>query len=300
MTNVSSDTIVAILREDAEEVLSEWIEQADEEGVKRADLFSETEGYDQAKSLLKAFRNGVSEGVTEDAFDLQDDSWAELRGVLAETTQERVERGVQPSEMAELVLALKVPLFTRLQERLAKDPQRLVGEILLGGRIIDAFALYINDIFIAEREQVIERQREEMMELSTPVVELWSKVLTLPLIGTMDSLRAQEVMENLLEAIVERQAEVVILDITGVRTVDTQVAQHLLRTAAAVRLMGATCIISGISPRIAQTMVQLGVDVGEVRTRSTIRSALTDALTAVGFAIMPIEGRAHSVDRQIV
>ena len=135
---------------------------------------------------------------------------------------------------------------------------------------------------------MIERQRDEMMELSTPVVELWDKVLTLPLIGTLDSARAQEVMENLLQTILERQAEVVIMDIPGVGTVDTQVAQHLLRAAAAVRLMGARCIISGISPKIAQTMVELGVDVGEVRTRSSLRSALMDALTSVGVAIRPI------------
>ena len=140
----------------------------------------------------------------------------------------------------------------------------------------------------AERDEIIERQRAEMMELSTPVVQLWERVLTIPLIGTLDSMRAQEVMENLLNSIVEHSAEVVIVAITGVRVVDTQVAQHLLRTAAAVRLMGARCIISGISPKIAQTMVELGVDVGEVRTRSSLRSALMDALTSVGVAIRPI------------
>ena len=221
-------------------------------------------------------------------FDLQDEHWADLRGILSEITHERVERGVLPGEMAALILALKTPLFERLTEKLESDPERLIEEVLLLSKAIDAFAIYSNEVFIAEREQVIERQRDEMMELSTPVVELWDKVLTLPLIGTLDSLRAQEVMESLLQAIVERQAEVVIVDITGVKTVDTQVAQHLLRTAAAVRLMGARCIISGISPKIAQTMVELGVDVGEVRTRSSLRSALMDALTSVGVAIRPI------------
>ena len=191
--------------------------------------------------------------------------------------------------MAGFVLALKTPLFSRLMEKLSGKPDQMLEEVLLLSKAIDAFALYTNEVFIAEREAVIERQREEMMELSTPVVELWDRVLTLPLIGTLDSLRAQEVMENLLQAIVQYQAEVCIIDITGVQTVDTQVAQHLLRTAAAVRLMGAHCIISGISPKIAQTMVQLGVDVGEVSTRSSIRSALTDALTKVGVAILPID-----------
>ena len=289
MAEVNLKTVLEILKDNEDAVLSEWIEQADEEGAKRSDLFSEREERDQAASLLRAFRSGLRNGYREGSFDLQDDHWAELRGILSEITYERVERGVLPGEMAALVLALKVPLFERLKERLASEPDRLLNEILLVSKAIDAFAIHTNEVFIAEREQVIDRQRDEMLELSTPVVELWDKVLTLPLIGTLDSLRAQEVMENLLQAIVDRQAEVVIVDITGVKTVDTQVAQHLLRTAAAVRLMGAQCIVSGISPKIAQTMVQLGVDVGEVRTRSSIRNALTDALTAVGVAILPIE-----------
>lgn len=290
MSDVNLRTVLEILKEDSDGVLAEWIEQADEDGAKRSDLFSEREEREQAASLLRAFRSGVRDGLRNNDFDLEDDHWAELRGVLAEITRERVERGVLPGEMAAFVLTLKVPLFARLMERLGDEADRLLNEILLISKAIDAFAIYTNEVFIAEREEVIERQRDEMMELSTPVVELWDKVLTLPLIGTLDSLRAQEVMENLLQAIVDRQAEVVIVDITGVKTVDTQVAQHLLRTAAAVRLMGAQCLISGISPKIAQTMVQLGVDVGEVRTRSSIRNALTDALTAVGVEIRPIEG----------
>ncbi|MEY8841305.1 STAS domain-containing protein, partial [Cribrihabitans sp. XS_ASV171] len=165
----------------------------------------------------------------------------------------------------------------------------LVEQIMLVSRLVDSFAIHTNEVFIAEREQIIERQREEMMELSTPVVELWDRVLTLPLIGTLDSARAQEVMENLLETILQRQAEVVIVDITGVGTVDTQVAQHLLRAAAAVRLMGAECIISGISPMIAQTMVQLGIDVGTVSTRQNIRLALADALPKVGYKIHKVQ-----------
>lgn len=289
MTEVTLETTLEILKEDAQGILREWIEQADEEGVKRSDLFSEKEERDQAATLLRSFRAGVRDSARDGDFDLQDDYWSDLRGILSEITHERVERGVQPSEMAALILALKTPLFERLKEKLADTPDRLIDEVLLVSRAIDAFAIYTNEVFIAEREQVIERQRDEMLELSTPVVELWDGVLTLPLIGTLDSLRAQEVMENLLQAIVDRQADVVIVDITGVKTVDTQVAQHLLRTAAAVRLMGAQCIISGIKPKIAQTMVELGVDVGEVQTRSSIRSALGDALRTVGVAILPVE-----------
>ena len=193
--------------------------------------------------------------------------------------------------MATFVLALKTPLFKRLETMLDSDHGMLIRDVMLVTRLVDAFAIYTNEIFILEREQIIDRQRQEMLELSTPVVELWDRVLTLPLIGTLDSARAQEVMENLLQTILERQAEVVIMDITGVGTVDTQVAQHLLRAAAAVRLMGAECIISGISPMIAQTMVQLGIDVGTVSTRSSIRTALSDALMTVGYVIKKTEGQ---------
>ncbi|MEE4349595.1 MAG: STAS domain-containing protein [Pacificimonas sp.] len=290
MSDVKLETTLEVLKADFNDILSDWIDEADESGAKRSDLFSEAEEREQAASLLMAFRKGVKEGQRDDGdFDLEDDYWADLRGVLSEITNERVERGVRPEEMAALVLALKTPIIERIKVKLCKEPDRLVDEIMLLSKAIDRFALYTNEVFIAEREQVIERQREEMMELSTPVVELWDRVLTLPLIGTLDSLRAQEVMESLLQAIVEYKAEVCIIDITGVRTVDTQVAQHLLRTAAAVRLMGANCIISGISPKIAQTMVQLGVDVGEVSTRSSIRSALKDALERVGVAILPVD-----------
>lgn len=285
MVSSSTSTVLKILEEDFEDVLTAWMETQSEEGVKRADLFSESEVREQTASLLRAFAAGVRDGVRDNIFDLKGEGWEDLRGLLNDVTQERVSRGVSPSEMSAFILSLKAPLFDRLEERLADRSEGLLEEIVLVNRVIDAFAIYTNELFIIEREQVIERQREEMQELSTPVVELWDKILTLPLIGTLDSARAQEVMENLLEAILERQSEVIIIDITGVQTVDTQVAQHLLRTAAAVRLMGAECIISGISPKIAQTMVQLGVDVGGVTTRSTIRSGLVDAFRRVGYVI---------------
>lgn len=285
MPHSATANILNILETDFSAIVEEWLGTQVREGVKRADLFSDSESRSQNAELLKSFAKGIRTGVVDAEFNLDDKSWEDLRAVLGDVTKERVSRGVTPTEMATFVLALKTPLFQRLQTRLADEPQTLIAEVLLVTRLVDAFAIYTNEVFIAEREQIIERQREEMLELSTPVVELWDRVLTLPLIGTLDSARAQEVMENLLETILQRQAEVVIVDITGVGTVDTQVAQHLLRAAAAVRLMGAECIISGISPMIAQTMVQLGIDVGSVSTRSSIRTALADALQKVGYVI---------------
>lgn len=285
MPHSATANILNILETDFSAIVEEWLGTQVREGVKRADLFSDAESRSQNAELLKSFAKGIRTGVADAEFNLDDASWEDLRAVLGDVTKERVSRGVTPTEMATFVLALKTPLFQRLQKRLADEPRTLIAEVLFVTRLVDAFAIYTNEVFIAEREQIIERQREEMLELSTPVVELWDRVLTLPLIGTLDSARAQEVMENLLETILQRQAEVVIVDITGVGTVDTQVAQHLLRAAAAVRLMGAECIISGISPMIAQTMVQLGIDVGSVSTRSSIRTALADALQKVGYVI---------------
>jgi len=285
MPQSTTANILNILETNFSAVVEAWLGTQVREGVKRSDLFSDAESRAQNAELLKSFSKGVRNAAVDSEFSLEDAAWEDLRAVLADVTKERVNRGVTPTEMATFVLALKTPLFARLEALLKDDPATLIRDVLLVTRLVDTFAIYTNEVFINEREQIIERQREEMLELSTPVVELWDRVLTLPLIGTLDSARAQEVMENLLQTILERQAEVVIVDITGVSTVDTQVAQHLLRAAAAVRLMGAECIISGISPMIAQTMVQLGIDVGTVSTRSSIRTALADALRTVGYSI---------------
>jgi|TARA_R110002074_G_scaffold327508_3_gene497959 rsbT co-antagonist protein RsbR len=291
MPQSATANILTVLDTDFKGIIEEWLGTQVKEGVKRSDLFSDAESRNQNRELLKAFSKGVHDGISGEDFDFDDTQWDDLRAVLTDVSRERVNRGVTPTEMATFVLALKAPLFKRLEAMQDSEHGVLIRDVMLVTRLVDAFAIYTNEIFILEREQIIDRQRQEMLELSTPVVELWDRVLTLPLIGTLDSARAQEVMENLLQTILERQAEVVIMDITGVGTVDTQVAQHLLRAAAAVRLMGAECIISGISPMIAQTMVQLGIDVGTVSTRSSIRTALSDALLTVGYVIKKTEGQ---------
>lgn len=276
-----------VLDDRFDEVLARWVATQSEEGVQRTDVFSKKEVREQSTRLLKAFRDGFAQSDLAEP-DLSQDAWTDLRAALKEISQERTERGVSPTQMATFVNTLKAPIFEYLTDAI-DDGKHLARELMIAARLIDAFALYTTEVFIEARERVIERQRAEMIELSSPVVELWKGILALPLIGALDSARAQEVMENLLEAIVRRQAEIVIVDITGVRTVDTQVAQHLLRTAAAVRLMGAECIISGISPTIAQTMVQLGVDVGEVRTRSSIRDALIYGFNCLGYDVKALD-----------
>ncbi|WP_370163250.1 STAS domain-containing protein [Limimaricola soesokkakensis] len=289
MTVAPTTEVSRLLREEFDSVLDAWFATQKREGVRRPDLFSDRESRRQLSDLLRAFSEALSRIDITEAVDIDADNWSELRMALSEITLVRTERGVAPWEMTAFMLALKQPVFEMLSKNLADRTDRLLAEAADFGRVVDALAMHINEYFISERDEIIERQRAEMMELSTPVVQLWERVLTIPLIGTLDSMRAQEVMENLLNSIVEHSAEVVIVDITGVRVVDTQVAQHLLRTAAAVRLMGAEAIISGISPKIAQTMVELGVDVGEVTTRPSIRAALAEAFRRVGFQISRIE-----------
>ncbi|KZZ31144.1 anti-anti-sigma factor, partial [Sulfitobacter sp. HI0082] len=198
MPQSATANILTVLDTDFKGIIEEWLGTQVKEGVKRSDLFSDAESRNQNRELLKAFSKGVRDGISGEDFDFDDTQWDDLRAVLADVSRERVNRGVTPTEMATFVLALKAPLFKRLEAMQDSEHGVLIRDVMLVTRLVDAFAIYTNEIFILEREQIIDRQRQEMLELSTPVVELWDRVLTLPLIGTLDSARAQEVMENLL------------------------------------------------------------------------------------------------------
>lgn len=268
-----------LLENERAQMLMAWGTTQSEEGLVRRDLFTEREARTQIETLYDALTKGVAASVEPDLLDPENEAWDDLRAVLADVTRERTKRGVSTGEVAAFVLALKYPLHERLRQTVDdKNGEILIEAINQFTRLLDTMALYCTEIGIEERDKTIQRQQDEMLELATPVVELWDRIIAVPLIGTLDSMRAQEVMENTLQAIVDKKADIVIIDITGVMTVDTQVAQHLIRTAAAVRLMGAEAVISGISPRIAQTMVQLGVDTGEIKTRGSLRVALAEAL----------------------
>jgi rsbT co-antagonist protein RsbR len=192
--------------------------------------------------------------------------------------------------MALFVFSLKQPLFEMLRAESGTDGARLADETWTLSTLLDKLGLYTTEVFQKGREEVIARQQEEMLELSTPVVQLWDGILALPLIGTLDSGRTQVVMENLLEKIVETGAGIAVIDITGVPTVDTLVAQHLLKTVAAARLMGAECIISGIRPQIAQTIVHLGVSLDEVVTKASLADAFAVALERTGRRVQAVAG----------
>jgi rsbT co-antagonist protein RsbR len=239
---------------------------------------SEAELREQSRTLLASIRDGLHRGEQ----DITASVWAPARELLAEISHSRARQGFNAAETAVFVFSIKQPLFSRLRQEHARDPDALAEDTWTVSTIVDKLGLHTVDTFLKSREEFIVRQQQEMLELSTPVVELWTGILALPLIGTLDSARTQVVMENLLQKIVQTGAGIAIVDITGVPTVDTLVAQHLLKTVAAARLMGADCIISGIRPQIAQTIVHLGVDLGNVVTKATLADAFQVALGRIG------------------
>lgn len=212
-------------------------------------------------------------------------NWQDVRNFLAELSRTRALQGFTSSQTATFVFLLKKPLFTMLQQELEGNLTVLVKAIWAATKLLDELGLLSVAAFQKSREELISRQQQEMLELSTPVVKLWDGILALPMIGTLDSARTQVVMETLLRRIVETGSQVAIIDITGVPTVDTLVAQHLLKTANAIRLMGADCIVSGIRPQIAQTIVHLGVDLGDITTKATLADALALALKRSGIVV---------------
>ena len=281
----SDDCLAEVLNEAFDDVLAGWLRAQAHEGLRRTDLVPAEESEQQSKTLLAELARTVREAPSDGAPDLANPAWDGVRTTLEAISEARLERGVNPTELSRFIAAMKPGIFHALKDRLRADPDTMLDEIWRASRVVNALALHSMEVFVRRREQIIEQQREEMSEVSAPVVKLWERIVTVPLIGTLDSYRSQTVMENLLEAIVEREAEVALIDITGVATVDTLVAQHLLKTAAAVRLMGAECVICGVSPKIAQTIVHLGVEMPNVVTRVDLQSGLSYAFSRIGLQV---------------
>ena len=275
-----SNPLAGALARGEGEVLEEWVRLQRDSAARRSDLIDEQALRDQSRQLLASFRKGLETGGT----DLAASGWAEARETSSRLSRESARLGFSARENALFVLSLKQALQPQLRAA-AKDPAALAEQMALAGSAVDGLAVLTMDEFQKGREEVITRQQQDLLELSTPVVELWEGILALPLIGTLDSARTQVVMENLLQSIVDNGATIAIIDITGVATVDTLVAQHLLKTVAAARLMGADCIISGIRPQIAQTIVHLGVELGEVTTKANLADAFALALRRNGLAV---------------
>jgi rsbT co-antagonist protein RsbR len=276
ITGIGSPISEALAR-DQQSFLNEWIKNI-HTATQGAGSISESELRQQCQKFLSVFRTGLDD---VGASNPSDPRWKELRDLLGDISKSRAIQGFSPTETATFVFSFKEPLFERLREDV-RDGQILADQIWGATELLDAFGLYTTDVFLNTREDLIRRAQEDMLELSTPVVKLWDGILALPLIGTLDSARTQVVMETLLEAIVETNSKVAIIDITGVPTVDTVVAQHLLKTITAARLMGADCIISGIRPQIAQTIVHLGINLLDVTSKATLRDAFAVALARTG------------------
>ncbi len=284
MSNGKSRIGEIISRHEAD-LLKEWI------GTQTVELSSSSHGLqdrqirEESTTFLHALRGALERSETR---QISGPEFAQVRETLEAICTARVNQGFTPSEVATFIFSLKHPLFAMLRKELSDNPDQFAEEIWTATSIIDRLGLFTTEVYQQGRNQVIARQQEEMLELSTPVVRLWEGVLALPLIGTLDSARTQVVMQNLLEAIVSTGAEIAVIDITGVPTVDTLVAQHLLKTVAAARLMGADCIISGIRPQIAQTIIHLGVDLANVTTKATLADAFAIALRRSGMKIVRV------------
>src|SRR3984957_4171150 len=276
-------SITKILLSQRPQILQEWLQQQLADQNLRTDLITEAELRADSDRFLKAFSEAVQSG---NLGDIQDPAYKPTLEMLEGFSSTRSHQGFTPSETATFVFSLKQPLFSALRKSGENDPVALVNNMLIADLLLDKLGLYTTEVYQRSRDEVIRRQQEEMLELSTPVVQLWEGIVALPLIGTLDSARTSIVMETLLQTIVDTRSELAIIDITGVPTVDTLVAQHLLKTVAAARLMGADCIISGIRPQIAQTMVHLQIDLSAVTTKATMAEALRFALKRSGRATL--------------
>ncbi len=275
MADRGTDVLAQTLATHRDMILAGWLALLKGSDAVRIGRLREAEVATQASNVLELLRKALPDGrVDADGMD-------NLRATLNEISRSRAALGLPPSDAALFVFSLKEAIFGAVS---AEHPADSLAGILAASKLLDSLGLHTMDVFQTSREEIIKRQTQEITELSTPVVRLWDGILALPLIGTLDSSRTGTVMENLLQAIVDEEADIAIIDITGVPTVDTLVAQHLLKTIAAARLMGADCIISGIRPQIAQTMVHLGVELNVV-SKATLAEAFKLALKRLNRSI---------------
>jgi rsbT co-antagonist protein RsbR len=287
MNQKGKSRISELISKRESDLLADWMREQLASPTLRGDLMKESELREQSRQFLNLVVRAASQQPALN--DIRAQAWEETRQFLSSISRSRAHRGFSPAETATFVFSLKQPLYTLLRQEFEGDSKKLAEEMWAVTLLLDNLGIYTTEAYQKGREEVIARQQQELLELSTPVVVLWEGILALPLIGTLDSARTQVVMESLLQKIVETGAGIAIIDITGVPTVDTLVAQHLLKTVSAARLMGADCIISGIRPQIAQTIVHLGVNLADVITKSTLADAFAIALRRSNMTIMRME-----------
>ncbi len=272
----NTNVIFSLVSKHKETLLTEWLACQQRDGAIAGSMGEDV--ADQARRFLEEIPRGAQLGPVD---EIAVTEWPGMRELLEDISAQRATEGFSPTQTAGFVFSLREPLLQQLRRDMGNNVKQFTGEMFRASRLIDRLGLYTFECYQKAREDVIGRQQQELLELSTPVVELWRGILALPLIGTLDSARTQIVMENLLERIVTSEAEIAIIDITGVPTVDTLVAQHLIKTVSAARLMGADCIISGIRPQIAQTIVHLGLELNVV-SKATMADAFALALRRLG------------------
>ncbi len=282
--------VVDLLATRRDEILNLWIKERLESGDFRDELISKKELRQQSQQIVDMLAQAIKESAGADYDNVAFD---ELRALLNQISHMRAIKGYTARENATYVLSLRNTLRALLVEEHDGNVAALMDELAYLAELVDRMSLTMIENYIRSREEIIHQQRADMMELSTPVIKVWDKILTLPIIGTLDSRRAQLMMEALLQRIVESGSTVAILDITGVRTMDTLVANHLIKTVTAARLMGARCILTGVSPAIAQTMVQLGIDLSQITTRAQMSDGIRLALELVGRTVVPLALVAH-------
>lgn len=275
--------VVDLLERRQEEIINLWIKDRLESGEFRDELITKKELRRQSQQVVEMLSRSIrdSRGAEFDS-----PSFDEMRAFLHEISRVRAFKGYTALENATYIMSLRNTLLALLAEELEGDAAALVREMNYFTLLLDKMGLVMVENYIRSREEIIQQQRMDMMELSTPVIKVWDKILTLPIIGTLDSRRAQMMMEALLQKVVETGSTIAILDITGVRTMDTLVANHLIKTVTAARLMGARCILTGVSPAIAQTMVQLGIDLTQITTRAQMADGIKLALEMLGRAVV--------------
>ncbi|PWV55867.1 STAS domain-containing protein [Chitinophaga sp. S165] len=276
-----------ILQKRKKQILELWMKNQLVDFSLREDLMSNDELTVQSEELVNVLLQTLDNGNLE---DVQSASFEPLYEVLESISLSRAKQGYSPRETGTFVFSLKDALLTTLQQEIKNDPLQLLEESMKVSKLIDSLGIVTFETFIKGREEVILRQTDEIAEISTPVIRVWDGIVAMPIIGTLDSSRTQVVMENLLQEIVLTSSSIAILDISGVPAVDSLVAQHLIKTVSATRLMGAECIISGIRPEIAQTVVHLGIDLSGIVTKATLASALKYA-----FSLMQLEVRKSIV-----
>ncbi len=284
-----SNAVSRVLTQHLDEILSDWT-SAQSRQFSNVGNISPSELRSQSSEFLGLVRRAADSG----SLSINDAAWAPVKDFLGTVSRSRVQQGFSPTETAGFVFSLKDVLFSHLRAMHGANADALASSVMDSSRLLDSLGLYTTEVFQKSREEIIARQQQDMLELSTPVVSLWDGILALPMIGTLDSARTQVVMETLLQRIVETGADIAVIDITGVPTVDTLTAQHLLKTVTAARLMGAECIISGIRPQIAQTIVHLGVDLGGVTTKASLADAFKLALERTGRAVVRTTGNSRA------